>query len=431
MRKLTNRESDRARTANDDSAISHGKLLGSVLSSSLWQAAKLARALPSAVRTLGAVLVSQSLNPSSTSARTRTPLKLAPHTPFNIGLGSERVFACATLPLKECKALGKAVGGSLNDIVLWICSTALRDYLQAHHSLPSQSLVAAMPVSLRAEPNGQAAGAESLGNQVSMSLVALGTHMANPLKRMNAILASTAKVKSSFQSLKGLLPTDYPSLLAPWLVGGLAKQLFTAYGKSGLAQRLPTAVNLAISNVPGPPVPLYLAGARLLSFHPLSISVHGVALNITVQTYAGQIDFGIVADKSALPHPEALADAVMAAFKLAQTVLVSRAEASPSQQETAAQVRNPASPVKTSVKTRKTAVTKVTKLGKLESPPSVKRNQRPDTETNHAARKTSTSHVSSHGTSINPTAQKDSSNPVRRKTRAAISRKITPARPAT
>lgn len=427
-------ESDHAGPRSDDTALTPGKLLGSVLSSSFGQVAKLARALPSAVRTLGAAVASQSLTASAAGARPRTPIKLAPHTPFNIGLGSERVFVTATLPLKECKALGKAVGGSLNDIVLWVCSTALRDYLLTQHSLPRQSLVAAMPVSLRAQPGEPAADAASLGNQVSMSLVTLGTHIANPIQRMNAILASTAKVKSSFQSLKGLLPTDYPSLLAPWLVGGVARQLFNAYGKSGLPSRLPTVVNLAISNVPGPPVPLYLAGARLLSFHPLSIIVHGVALNITVQTYAGQIDFGIVADKAALPHPEALADAVLAAFKLAHTVLASSAAASPAPPKTAAQPENLANSLKTSVKTRKTAVTKVTQPSQLESSPSVKRRQRPDTETQaeaaYAARKTSTSKASSHAKSINPTVSEDSGAPVRRKTRAASSRKIAPARPA-
>ena len=186
--------------------------------------------------------------------------------------------------------MGKAVGGSLNDMVLWICSTALRNYLTLHHSLPKKSLVAAMPVSLR---ESGATDAANLGNQVSMTLVELGTHLAHPLKRMNAIMASTAKVKTSMESLKGLLPTDYPSLLAPWLVGGAAKMALNAYGKlgdGGLVSRLPMVANLVISNVPGAPVPLYMAGAEFLNFHPLSIIMHGLALNITVQTYAGHVD---------------------------------------------------------------------------------------------------------------------------------------------
>jgi diacylglycerol O-acyltransferase len=156
-----------------------------------------------------------------------------------------------------------------------------------------------------------------------MSLVELGTHLAHPLKRMNAIMASTGKVKTSMQSLKGLLPTDYPSLLAPWLVGGAAKMALNAYGKSGMASRLPMVANLAISNVPGPPVPLYLAGAKFLTFHPLSIILHGLALNITIQTYAGHVDFGIIADKKALPHAKDLAKAIEDAFAEAQTLMAS------------------------------------------------------------------------------------------------------------
>jgi WS/DGAT/MGAT family acyltransferase len=274
-----------------------------------------------------------------------------------------RVFVTATIPLGETKAMGKAVGGSFNDMVLWICSTALRNYLMQHHSLPKKSLVAAMPVSLR---EAGATDATNLGNQVSMSLVELGTHLAHPLKRMNAIMASTAKVKTSMQSLKGLLPTDYPSRLAPWLVGGAAKMALNAYGKSGMASRLPMVANLAISNVPGPPVPLYLAGAKFLTFHPLSIILHGLALNITIQTYAGHVDFGIIADKNALPHAKDLAKAIEDAFTEAQGLMAAAPPAAPAVQA------KPAKPVarkaakKADVKsppakTRKPAVAKATK----------------------------------------------------------------------
>ncbi len=301
-----------------ESDLKLGKMIGSVFSSSLGQLVKAARSLPSAASTFGSTLAKQSVGTSATGVKAKMPMKLAPATPFNAGITTGRVFVTATVPLAECKAMGKAVGGSFNDIVLWLCSTALRSYLTQHHSLPKKSLVAAMPVSLR---EAGATDATNLGNQVSMSLVELGTHLAHPLKRMNAIMASTAKVKTSMQSLKGLLPTDYPSLLAPWLVGGAAKMALNAYGKSGMASRLPMVANLAISNVPGAPVPLYLAGAQFLTFHPLSIILHGLALNITIQTYAGHVDFGIVADKKALPYANDLAKAIKAAFREAQSLL--------------------------------------------------------------------------------------------------------------
>ena len=307
-----------------ESDLKVGKMIGSVFSSSLGQLIKAAKLLPSAAvkltSTLGSTLVARSAS-GTVGVKAKMPMKLAPATPFNAGIGTERVFVTATVPLAECKAMGKAIGGSFNDIVLWICATALRNYLAAHHSLPKKSLVAAMPVSLREDSGANSKDATNLGNQVSMTLVELGTHLAHPLKRMNAIMASTAKVKTSMQSLKGLLPTDYPSLLAPWLIGGAAKMALNAYGKSGVASRLPMVANLVISNVPGAPVPLYLAGAKFLSFHPTSIIMHGLGLNITVQTYDGRVDFGIVADKKALPHADDLASAIQAAFVEAAALL--------------------------------------------------------------------------------------------------------------
>jgi hypothetical protein len=123
--------------------------------------------------------------------------------------------------------------------------------------------------------------------------------------------------------LKSVLPTDYPSLLAPWLVGGVGKVLFKTYGRAGVTERLPAVANVAISNVPGPQVPLYLAGARMLTFHPMSIVMHGLALNITIQTYAGSVDFGLVADKKAVPDIQELADGIEAAFEEAKGIFVS------------------------------------------------------------------------------------------------------------
>ncbi|MDO8372561.1 MAG: wax ester/triacylglycerol synthase family O-acyltransferase [Polaromonas sp.] len=349
---------DPARRRKLESDLKLGKMIGSVFSSSLGQLAKLARTLPSAASTLGSTLARHTVASSASGARPRMPVKLAPPTPFNTGITADRVFVTATLPLAECRAMGKAAGGSLNDMLLWICSTALRDYLTQHHSLPKKSLVAAMPVSLR---EAGASDTSKLGNQVSMSLVELGTHVAHPLRRMNAIMASTGKVKTSLQSLKGLLPTAYPSLLAPWLVGGAARLALNAYGKSGMATRLPMVANLAISNVPGPPVPLYLAGAKFLTFHPLSIVMHGLALNITIQTYAGHVDFGIVAGKKALPHARDLARAIEDAFRQARQWLAPAAPPGDA-------------PVKPSAS--RAPVAQETTLGKS---PSVKQPRRPNT----------------------------------------------------
>jgi diacylglycerol O-acyltransferase len=308
--------SRKGRTAGD---LKIGEMIGAVFSNSLAQYAKLARSLPAAATSLGGAVARQSVTGGEkglTSLRPKSPISLAPKTVFNVGITRHRVFATASVPFAESKAMAKAVGGSFNDIVLWICSTALRNYLTKYATLPKKPLIAAMPVSLREESN------KELNNQASITVVDLGTHLAHPMKRMNAIMASTAKVKEALVNLKSVLPTDYPSLLSPWVIGGAAKALFRTYGKSGIADKLPTVANLAISNVPGPQVPLYLAGARMVTFHPLSIVLHGLALNITIQTYAGSVDFGVIADKKAVPHVQDLADALEAAFAEAKNLFV-------------------------------------------------------------------------------------------------------------
>jgi hypothetical protein len=143
-----------------------------------------------------------------------------------------------------------------------------------------------------------------------MSLISLGTHIADPMKRLAHIRHASASMKSTLGGVKNILPTDFPSLGLPWLMEAAA----SLYGKAKVADRIPQVANVAISNVPGPPMPLYLAGARMLSNYPTSIIVHGMALNITVQSYAGSLDFGMMADATAMPDVKAFAQAVEIAF---------------------------------------------------------------------------------------------------------------------
>ena len=313
--------SRKGRTRGD---LKIGEMIGAVFSNSLAQYAKLARSLPAMVSGVGSTVAGRAATNGDANGdandKTRglrklmpkSPISLAPKTVFNVPITPHRAFATASIPFAECRAMAKAVNGTFNDIVLWICSTALRTYLAQHASIPKKPLLAAMPVSLREDSN------KELNNQASMTVVDLGTQFGHPLKRMNAIMASTAKVKEALVNLKSVLPTDYPSFLAPWIVGGVAKAAFKTYSAGGMANRLPAIANVAISNVPGPQVPLYMAGAKMLTFHPLSIVMHGMALNITIQTYAGSVDFGVIADKKAVPHVQDLADALVAAFHEAQ-----------------------------------------------------------------------------------------------------------------
>ena len=248
----------------------------------------------------------------------RSLLKMPPPTPFNVSITNQRVFAALTLPLDEAKRQGKAHGASINDLVLWLCSTALRDYLKESRELPEASLVAGVPVSLRAE------GDTRMNNQVTMSLVDLATQEKDPLERLRRIRSATASMKNTMGAFGELIPTDFPSPGAPWLLSGLA----SLYGRSGLADRIRVS-NVAISNVPGSPVPLYLAGAKMLDYYPVSIVVHGVALNITVQSYMGQLCFGLIACRRAVPDVRDIAVAMQRAFDSFRQLPLSGAVAAP------------------------------------------------------------------------------------------------------
>lgn len=179
-------------------------------------------------------------------------LTLAPRTPLNVSVTTGRAFAAVTLPLAEVKALGRAHGATINDMVLMLCSSALRRHYAKRRQLPRKSLVAAVPITLRE------AGDTSPDNQASMSLVSLGTNIADTRKRLAHVQAATASMKSTMGDLKSILPTDFPSLGVPWLIEAATK----LYGKARVADRIPQVANLVISNVPGPPVPLYMAGRR-------------------------------------------------------------------------------------------------------------------------------------------------------------------------
>ncbi len=229
-------------------------------------------------------------------------LSLAPRTRFNEPVTATRSFASLSLPLPALQAARKALGASLNDAVLYLCATALRELLKDLGELPRKPLVAAVPVSMRE------AGDASASNQVTMSSVSLGTHLADAKKRFAHIRTASDRMKGGLGTLKALMPTDFPSIGLPWLLGSAAR----AWG--GVAGRIPPLVNLVISNVPGPPVPLYLAGARMLSNAPASIVVHGIALNITVQTYEKQLEIGLIACGQALPEIDRLAAQLRAAY---------------------------------------------------------------------------------------------------------------------
>ena len=300
-RRIALRPSKRERTFE----IGMVEMLRGALGSQALKVAQIVRELPSTVGTLkdaalGAASRSSLLGDKSGSGN----LKLAPRTVLNVSVTPRRAFAALSLPMDEVKVLAHSLDATINDMVLMLCGSALRRYLARRKMLPRKSLIAAVPISLRQDAN------DSPDNQASMSLVSLGTHIADPLKRLAHVVAATRAMKATMGSLKSVLPTDYPSLGIPWLIEAAT----ALYGKARLADRIPQVANVVISNVPGPAQPLYLAGARMLSNWPTSIVVHGLALNITVQSQGGRLDFGLMADGAAMPDVREVADAIAITF---------------------------------------------------------------------------------------------------------------------
>ena len=230
----------------------------------------------------------------------------APVTRFNRMVGSRRSYAVGELPLADVRSIGKAVGATLNDVFLAVCSGGLRSYLSRRGELPEKSLVAGCPVSLRK------AGDTSLNNQVTMMLVSFASDEPDPVKRLLKIAESSRQAKGVTADLAASYDSD---VALPWLPGlmGMAAGLSEA---ARLPELVPPAVlcNLVVSNVPGPRQQLYALGAKMLTHYPVSIPVHMQAANITVQSYLDQLFFGITACAEALPDPAVLRDDMLTAF---------------------------------------------------------------------------------------------------------------------
>jgi WS/DGAT/MGAT family acyltransferase len=225
------------------------------------------------------------------------PNLIAPKTILNATITSQRSFTARSLPLAAAKAIAKESGTKLNDVVMATCAGALRRYLIEKHALPKESLVAFVPVSLRDPGNTEA------NNQVSGMLCSLATDIRDPLERLKAIQESSRQAKDLSGRVRDAQPRDFSIFGAPFVM----HEAMQLYGRSRLADRLPPPANVVISNVPGPQTPLYVAGAKVLTLYPVSIPAHGMALNLTVQSYCGSLDFGLTACRKTVPDLRKLA----------------------------------------------------------------------------------------------------------------------------
>ena len=231
-------------------------------------------------------------------------VKDMPRTPFNKAISGHRVYATSSLPLHEVRALGKSRGATINDVVLALCAGALRRYLAEHAALPEKPLTAGVPASLRPLGNAQ------LNNQVVFTLSRLPTDVAEPLPRLAAAKAAGQESKNLFADMRDLVTTDISILGAPLVVMGLTR----LWAGARAANYLWPFFNTVISNVPGPRQTMYCVGAPATHYFPVSIPYHGCALNITVQSYLDQLDFGLIACSETVPDAQRIADFIVEDF---------------------------------------------------------------------------------------------------------------------
>ena len=227
------------------------------------------------------------------------PLTAAPRTPWNASIGAHRRFAYTTVPLADAKSVRRAIGCTFNDVVMALCSGTLRRYLTKHDCLPDEPLIAMVPVSVRTGSEQ-----DSYQNRVSALFADLATNEPDPRRRINRLKATMDRAKTDFRAIPAEALQDFTQFAPP----AIAARAMRMFSRLRIVDRTAPPFNLVISNVPGPSVPLYGAGAELLHFYPVSAIVDGIGLNITVQSYNGNLDFGFVCDRDLVPDVWLMAD---------------------------------------------------------------------------------------------------------------------------
>lgn len=276
----------------DPSASGHHRapsdleLVGRGLMSTVTKPWQLARLVTPTVRTL-----TETVNRARSGTAMAAPLT-APRTSFNGTITGHRSIAFTDISLDDIKEIKNAVpGATVNDVVLALSGGALRRYLQDRGELPDTSLLASVPVSVRSE--SKRAGR----NQVSSIFCKLGTDVEDPRERITAMSKANAHAKDHHKAVPADTLQEWAEFAAPRTFG-LAVRMVSDLR---LAERAPVIHNLVISNVPGPPVPLYFMGARIDALYPLGPVFHGAGLNITVMSNDGQMHIGAIACREQMP----------------------------------------------------------------------------------------------------------------------------------
>ncbi|GAA3104867.1 WS/DGAT/MGAT family O-acyltransferase [Streptosporangium carneum] len=256
-------------------------------------------AIPVASALPGARLVAEAARAISggPSELPELPPLTAPRTPFNGPISAERRFSYGSIPLADVRHVARAFEISLNDVVMTVCASALRAWLLEHDALPDQPLIAAVPVAVRtasrantADTAGADDGADTVGNRLSVMITPMPTDVVSPVERLRVMGRTMRAAKRRFAGSPATWLGELSSVLPPALSALATPAVFR------LASIVLPPINLIVSNVPGPQLPLYLCGARLLAYYPMSVlSDMSGGLNITCFSYDGSLDFGVVA----------------------------------------------------------------------------------------------------------------------------------------
>ncbi len=230
----------------------------------------------------------------------------APRTRFNGTVSPHRVIGGRSFSLQDIRDIRKRVpGATVNDVILAVCSGALRRYLVAHDELPEESLVAMAPISVRSEDESGSAG-----NKVSMMSVTLFSDESVPLERLRKVHRGTRASKATAEAVGARTLTDV-SQFVPGALAGLAARLYT---RLGLANAVRPFLNTVITNVPGPQIPLYFSGSRMVGFYGMGPVMDGMGLIHPVFSYSGRISISFTACRDMLPDPAFYAECLQAAF---------------------------------------------------------------------------------------------------------------------
>lgn len=289
------------------------ELVASSLAGNVVRPGRFARTI---LRTAGRVVdvVQMQRQKAPTDAPATLPFT-APRTPFTAAITPHRAVAFGHASLDDLKFVKNAFGATVNDVVLAACTESLRHWLIAHDSLPDRALVASVPISVHAETS------EEMGtNRVSVMMVSLPVHLEDPVNQLAVIREDTKGAKEIHRALGA----DVLVALADVAPQQLLNRAIRLYSRMNLADRHQPVHNLIVSNVPGPPIPLYCAGGRVVATFPMGPILEGCALNITVLSNMGNVDFGAIACRESVPDlwdlATGFADAVALLKKAAEEV---------------------------------------------------------------------------------------------------------------